>query len=166
MWAGCCVFEGKLYELTGLHPHHGSAHDHFRRTGAAAGAALTLTPPPLRGPPGGVSGFFGTVVKTNAFCRAPVRQQQEWTLRSAPTPLLLTRASAVFEVVGRFVNVRADVDGGGAWWLLDTVVLADGVVRLVTSLAAGTAVGSLLGLPLLPLYRRWLNAAGRHRAAG
>ena len=165
-WAvgGVLRFQGELYELIELRPHDGSAHYHFRRTGAAAGASLTLASPPLAASSsaGGVSGFFGTVGKAVAFCFAPARYQEAWARRTATSPLLLTRASAAFEVVGGFVNFRTDVDGGGAWWLLDAVVLADGAVRLATSLAVGTAVGSLLGVPLLPLYRRWLKAVGRH----
>ncbi len=167
-WAvgGVLPFQGGLYELVGLRSHHGSTHYHFRRIAAADTATLSLAPPPPPAPPAVEKwgGFTRTAFKTVAFCFAPARQQEEWAIHSATSPLLLTRASAACETLGGLVNLLADLDGGSAWWLLDTVVLADGVVRLATSLAGGTPVGSLLGLPLLPLYRRWLKPSRARRA--
>lgn len=168
-WAagGVLRYQGDVYELVEWGLYEGSAHYKFRRIDAAATATLTLVPPPLPAPPAAEEwdGFTRTVLKTVAFCFAPARHQEEWAVRSATSPLLLTRASAAFEALGGFVNLLADLDRGGAWWLLDAVVLAEGLVRLATSIAAGMPVGSLLGLPLLPLYRRWLNPA-RDRRAG
>lgn len=161
-WAegGVLRYQGEFYQLDERRVHEGSAQYHFRRLEEPANATLALVPPPLPAPPAAEAweGFARTVLRTVAFSFAPARHQEEWALRAATSPLLLTRASAASEALGGLINLLADLGGGGAWWLLDLLLLAEGVLRLAISFATGSPAGSLLGLPLLPLYRRWLRS--------
>lgn len=156
---GVLRYQGELYRLEEQRLHEGSVHYLFRRLEEPARATLALVPLPMPAPPAaeGWEGLTRTVIRTVAFSFAPGRQQEEWARRVATSPLLLTRASAASEVLGGLINVLADSGGGGAWRLLDLLLLAEGAVRLGFSFATGGAVGSLLGLPFLPLYRRWLQ---------
>ena len=50
---------------------------------------------------------------------------------------------------------------GDALVVLDLLFITEGVFRLIRAAVTGLPVGSVLGLPFISVYERWVNSYGR-----
>jgi hypothetical protein len=101
-------------------------------------------------------GVLGLTLRIVLFSFAPRAYQEPWFRARGASPLVATAFCALTEALGGAINL-VDRPGEGPLWLLDLLFLIEGLTRLVIGLARGRAVGSLLGWPFRPLYRRWVR---------
>jgi hypothetical protein len=122
------------------------------------GPALRLLPPPEidEDPdrPIAAGRLFRTIVITLTMMFAPRREQELWARRIHVGPVALTAVGAAIQLAGGAVNLSVDLERGSPFLLLDLLVLGEGAVR-AGSAAIRQPIGSVLGWPLRPLYRRW-----------
>jgi hypothetical protein len=123
---------------------------------------LRLTPPqpPAPAPPQTERiSILGDALKMTAFAFAPGPSQREWELAHHLPPLALTLASAGLELAGGVSNLAREGPRDIAFALLDLFLIGEGALRLALVALRREPCGSVFGLPLRGLYRRWLAAA-------
>jgi hypothetical protein len=101
-------------------------------------------------------GLAETIWRTLLMSLAPAELQERWFGPRDTSPLVVTMVCAGIEVFGAGVNLLLD-PAQNAWGLVDVAVLLDGAVRLLAAAVQRGPVGSVFGLPLVPLYRRWVE---------
>lgn len=116
---------------------------------------LRLAPPPLRERVRDAGeGIVTTAWRALLLSFAPGRYQKTWFERHGTSPLLVTLVCALAEAGG---GLQSMLEPGppGILGILDLFFVVEGCVRLALALVRRGPVGSLMGLPLRPLYARW-----------
>jgi len=102
----------------------------------------------------GPSGIFDAMLRCALLGFAPKSIQEKLVGELGLPPRQLTFLSSVAEFVGGFFNLRRE-GTVGLWMLPAVFFLIEGAGRLILAWTTRRPVGSLLGLPLAPLYRKW-----------
>jgi len=141
--------------------HHANAHR--EPVGSILGAPLLLL---VRRPPGqervapsaerpaAARWILGTTLLATAVCFAPRDVQERWASQENMAPWIPTAAGAGLELLGGVVDLLRDGGVTSIWSLVSLALIAEGLFRLVSLLITRRPVGSLLGVPLMPIYRR------------
>ncbi len=153
---GVLCYHGRSYRLVDHAPRGGRMVYRFEATADEAAPTLDLAPPPPPPTPATqpAPGILAQTLRIALLSFAPRRFQERWFTAQRISPLVPTLICAFTEAIGGLVNL-GDHAGSGPVRLLDLFFLLEGCGRLAVALGTGRAVGSLLGLPLVPLYRRW-----------
>jgi hypothetical protein len=106
----------------------------------------------------GEPGPLGLTLRILLLSFAPRVYQERWFRARGTSPLVPTTLCALIEAIGGAVNLTQR-PAEGPERLLDLLFLVEGLVRLGLVVGRGRAVGSVLGLPFLPLYRRWTGGS-------
>jgi hypothetical protein len=101
-------------------------------------------------------GFARVVLLTAATTLAPRRFQERWARELNLRPVWLTVFGAAAELVGGFTNLRTDGGSGSILVILDLFFVIEATLRFGSVIASGRPMGSLLGLPLVPILERYL----------
>jgi len=153
---------GPVLLLEGMLRLH-QANAHGEPVGSLLGAPLLLIsgPRPKRASVGGpqaraeaVSSILGTTLVATAVCFAPREYQERWAQRENVAPWTPTAAGAGLELLGGVVDLLRDGGVTTVWSMISLALVAEGLLRLTGLLVTRRPVGSLLGIPLAPLYRR------------
>jgi len=140
-------------------------------SGAPAGAERLRLVPPL--PPRAevrrqpAPRVVRLALQTALICLAPARHQIAWARQIGTSAVWLTVAGAGTELLGGVCNLGHDLATGSPLLVLDGLLLGSAAIRLGALAVLRRPIGSLLGLPLERLYRRWVGelAAEGHRPA-
>jgi hypothetical protein len=122
------------------------------------GAQLRLVPPMAareehrREPP---PSLWRSTLLTALFCFAPAAYQRIWARHVGAAAIWLTVAGALVELIGGLSSIRADLASASPFLILDLLLCGEALVRLGVVIVRREPVGSILGLPLTRLYRRW-----------
>lgn len=154
---GVLQYRERRYRLVEKLPRRGSMV--YRLERVADDTPLTLQLPPSRKPTprghvSGEPGPLGLTLRIMLMSFAPRAYQERWFRSRGTSPVVPTVLCALVEAFGGAVNLVGRPSEGPVR-LLDLYFLAEGLVRLALVLGRGRAVGSIFGLPFLPLYRRW-----------
>jgi len=90
---------------------------------------------------------------------APQRFQEKLTPDLNLGVRTLTWISAGVELFGGAVNLIWTAPGD-ALVVLDLLFIIEGAWRLIRAAMTGLPVGSVLGLPFINIYERWVRSAG------
>ena len=126
--------------------------------------ARTPDPPAA---PAALSGVYRTALVTAAVCLAPARFQRRWGAVTGVRPGWFTALGAGAELVGGISNLGDHGELSPTGVVLGVFFVVEGALRLTALVTAGRLMGSLLGLPLIPLLERFVPADdGRTRPPG
>ncbi len=163
---GVLAYRGRWFRLEAAARAPGGWQYRFREVdGAPAEAARLRLPPPVAAPqppspvapPGGLLRSLRFVVEAVLMSLAPGALQETWSRTRGLPPRLMAVMSGVAELLGGVVNLRRDAVGHRGWLLFDVLLLAEGGLRLAVMALGSRPVGSVLGLPFVPLLRRWVG---------
>jgi len=105
-----------------------------------------------------------TALVTAAVTLGPQRDQEIWAEYMNLRPIWLTIFGAGAELIGALINFGKDVDRGAPLLLLvNLYLIGEGLLRLGYVVLHGRPLGSVLGLALRPLYRRWFPEPNKSR---
>ncbi|HSL19672.1 MAG TPA: hypothetical protein VLB51_17335 [Methylomirabilota bacterium] len=117
--------------------------------------------------PAALSGVTRTALVTAAVCLAPARFQRRWGAVTGARPGWFTALGAGAELVGGISNLGDHGELSPTGVVLGVFFVVEGALRLTSLVVAGRPMGSLLGLPLIPLLERFVPADdGRTRPPG
>jgi len=156
---GVLQYRERRYRLVDKVPDGGRMV--YRLESVADDTPVTLQLLPPRPPPpsdraAGEPGPLGLTLRIMLMSFAPQAHQERWFRARGTSPVVPTALCAAIEAFGGAVNLVGRPSEGPTR-LLDLYFLAEGLVRLALVLGRGRGVGSVFGLPFLPLYRRWTD---------
>jgi hypothetical protein len=105
-------------------------------------------------------GVVKTVLLTIAVTLAPGRFQERWARELGVRPFWFTVLGASAELLGGLSNLGASGDQSELIVLLNLFFCAEAVVRFSSLIMRGKPLGSILGLPLTGVLRRYLPGSG------
>jgi hypothetical protein len=161
---GLLPYRGRRFQLQEQHESGGGWLYIFAQVDvkSAEGApALRLLPAPiakeeprrLREP---TPSFIRTTVLTALICLAPRQYQEDWAEELDTSPVWFTLMGSAAELIGGLVNLFGHLREGSPLVLFDVLLAGEGIVRVAWMVAQRHPVGSILGLPLTPLFKRWV----------
>lgn len=167
------------WEIEGVLPYKGSSFRResvtregsgwvycFRRIEGESGRGvpdLRLLPPPLapvfEAPQRVPTHPIKTTIVFTLMCLAPAEHQQRWARERPVSPFFLTACGAAAALLGGAVGLGEDLRSGSPWLLFDLYLVAEGLLRLAWVAFLSRPLGSLIGMPLARLTRRWSKQA-------
>ncbi len=157
---GIIRFRGSLWRLIEKEMGGGRFVYHFEAVPADTPVTLSLVPPPRqerqrdRG-----RGLVADAGRFVLLSFAPQRFQEQLTPDLNLRVRTLTWISAGVELFGGTVNLLGPAPRD-ALIGLDLLFVIEGAFRLVKTAVTGLPVGSLLGLPFINVYERWVRSDG------
>lgn len=155
---GVLRFRGSLWRLVEKVPGGGRVECRFEGVPADSPVTLSLVPPaPKEIQRERGRGWVHDTTRFVLLSFAPRRFQEQLVPDLSLGVRTLTWISAGVELFGGSVNL---LEGGSRDTLmgLDLLFVIEGAFRLVKSAVTGLPVGSVLGLPFVNLYERWVKS--------
>jgi hypothetical protein len=161
---GLLPYRGRQFQLQEQHESGGGWLYLFAQVesdSAGAAPALRLLPSPiakdeparLREP---TPSFIRTTVLSTLICLAPRVYQEEWAEELDTSPVWFTLMGSGAELIGGIVNLANHLKEDSPLVLFDLLLAGEGLFRIVWMAVKRHPVGSFLGLPLIPLFKRWV----------
>ncbi len=158
---GVIRFRGSLYRLIEKELGGGRVVYHFEAVPPDTPVTLSLAPPPRlerrrdRG-----RGFLADSGRFILLSFAPRRFQEQLAPDLNLAVRTLTWISAGVELFGGTVNLMGAAPRD-AFVGLDLLFVIEGAFRLIKAAVTGLPVGSVLGLPFINIYERWVRSDGK-----
>jgi hypothetical protein len=161
---GLLPYRGRHFQLQELHESGGGRLYLFGQVDSKtvpAAPALRLLPAPIaKAEPSRLNeptpSFIRTTVLTALICLAPRVYQEDWAEELDTSPVWFTLMGSFAELIGGLVNLVGHLREGSPLVLFDLLLAGEGLVRIAWMVIKKHPVGSLLGLPLSPLFKRWV----------